>query len=52
MSFDTKNYESKMKKTVEVLESEFGTIRVGRASTARPPALTAWLPSRLPMQKR
>ena len=32
MSFDTKNYESKMKKTVEVLESEFGTIRVGRAS--------------------
>ena len=32
MSFDTKSYESKMKKTIEVLESEFATIRVGRAS--------------------
>lgn len=32
MSFDNKPYEAKMKKTVEVLESEFGTIRVGRAS--------------------
>ncbi len=32
MKFDNKPYETKMKKTVEVLESEFGTIRVGRAS--------------------
>ena len=32
MSFDKKPYESKMQKTIEVLESEFATIRVGRAS--------------------
>lgn len=34
MKFDTKSYEDKMKKTVEVMESEFATIRVGRASAA------------------
>lgn len=32
MKFDVKPYEQKMKKTIEVLESEFATIRVGRAS--------------------
>lgn len=32
MKFDLSPYESKMKKTIEVLESEFATIRVGRAS--------------------
>jgi len=32
MKFDTKTYEDRMKKTVEMLESEFATIRVGRAS--------------------
>ena len=32
MKFDTKPYEQKMQKTIEVLESEFATIRVGRAS--------------------
>lgn len=32
MKFDLNPYESKMKKTVEVLESEFAAIRVGRAS--------------------
>lgn len=32
MKFDVKPYEQKMQKTIEVLESEFATIRVGRAS--------------------
>lgn len=32
MSEHVKPYEDKMKKTVEVLESEFGAIRVGRAN--------------------
>lgn len=32
MSTQMKPYEEKMKKTVEVLDSEFGTIRVGRAN--------------------
>ena len=32
MKFDLNPYENKMKKTVEVLESEFAAIRVGRAS--------------------
>ena len=32
MKFDLTPYENKMKKTVEVLESEFAAIRVGRAS--------------------
>lgn len=32
MKFDSKPYEQKMQKTIDVLESEFATIRVGRAS--------------------
>lgn len=32
MKFETKAYEEKMKKTVEVLSNEFAAIRVGRAS--------------------
>lgn len=32
MKFDVKPYEQKMQKTIEVLEGEFATIRVGRAS--------------------
>ncbi len=32
MKFDLMPYENRMKKTVEVLESEFAAIRVGRAS--------------------
>lgn len=32
MKFDNRPYETKMQKTVEVLESDFATIRVGRAS--------------------
>ncbi len=34
MKLDTKEFEEKMKKTVKGLESEFGTIRAGRANPA------------------
>ena len=32
MSFDSKQYESRMKKTIEALDNDFGTIRAGRAN--------------------
>ncbi len=34
MKLDTKAYEAKMKKTIEVYEDNLGTVRVGRANAA------------------
>ena len=60
MSPETKVYDAKMQKTIEVVKANFASVRAGRANAgvldrimveyyALPPLSTRWLPSPLPI---